>query len=693
MISKLLVGITLSAMAYAAPVKVLRAGAHAVDITPQNLPIITSGGFLAAKAEKLAGRLHARAVALDDGNGRAIIAVVDSLMIPRELIDRIKAAAAQKTGIPASRMLVSATHTHSAPPVMGALGTDNNPEYAAFVETRVVEAIEGAVKNLAPAKAGWTVVDAPEYTHSRRWILRADRMRRDPFGELTVRAQMHPGYQNPDFVGPSGPVDPALSLLSFRSPEGRPIALIANYSMHYVGAEGRVVSPDYYGPFVANVQNLIGSRAGGAPFVAIMSQGTSGDLHWMDYGLPRKDMNIAMYAGTLAKIVHQAYGTIEYRDWAPIVMTETRLRLGRRTPGPERLAWAKQLQAAMAGESPRNQQEVYAREQVLIDAEPERELILQALRIGELGIAAIPSEVFAITGLKIKAQSPLRPTFNIELANGAEGYIPPPEQHKLGGYTTWPARTAALEPNAEPKIVEAVLTLLEEVSGKPRRPLTTTHGTYAKAVLADKPLAYWRGSEFGGPTAVDATGHNNNATYEDGIAFYLDGPPSKAFSGDQINRAPHLAGGRIVSKVAGMRDRYSVEMWFYSGLLRDARSCTGHLFSAGTDRLGIGGTQFAPGRLVFASGATRLQGTTDIALRTWNHVVFVRNRDRVAVYLNGSELPEIAGTATGTAGAAGLLIGGTEDRSANFEGKIDEIAVYRRALPTGAAARHFAASR
>jgi len=44
-------------------------------------------------------------------------------------------------------------------------------------------------------------------------------------------------------------------------------------------------------------------------------------------------------------------------------------------------------------------------------------------------------------------------TMNIELANGSEGYIPPPEQHMLGGYTSWPARTAALEFQAEPKIV------------------------------------------------------------------------------------------------------------------------------------------------------------------------------------------------------------------------------------------------
>ena len=124
----------------------------------------------------------------------------------------------------------------------------------------------------------------------------------------------------------------------------------------------------------------------------------------------------------------------------------------------------------MAGrDTPNSIPEVYAKEAIFLHENPRRELKLQAIRIGELGIVAIPNEVFAITGLKIKAQSPLATTMNIALANGSEGYIPPPEQHALGGYTTWPARTAGLEVQAEPKIVEAVLGLLEKVADKPRR--------------------------------------------------------------------------------------------------------------------------------------------------------------------------------------------------------------------------------
>ena len=62
---------------------------------------------------------------------------------------------------------------------------------------------------------------------------------------------------------------------------------------------------------------------------------------------------------------------------------------------------------------------------------------LQAIRIGDLGIAAIPFETFTETGLELKARVPFTPAFTIELANGSYGYLPTPEQHALGGYETW----------------------------------------------------------------------------------------------------------------------------------------------------------------------------------------------------------------------------------------------------------------
>jgi neutral ceramidase len=50
--------------------------------------------------------------------------------------------------------------------------------------------------------------------------------------------------------------------------------------------------------------------------------------------------------------------------------------------------------------------------------------------------------------------------FNVSLANGWYGYIPPPEQFPLGAYETWRMRTAPLETNAIPRMTEAFLEML-----------------------------------------------------------------------------------------------------------------------------------------------------------------------------------------------------------------------------------------
>ncbi len=104
---------------------------------------------------------------------------------------------------------------------------------------------------------GWTAGDAWEHTHNRRWIRRPDRVLNDPFGEPTVRANMHPGHQSPDVTGPSGPVDPQISLLAVETADGRPLALMANYSMHYQGSP--LLSSDYFGRFTVHIGQMLGA--------------------------------------------------------------------------------------------------------------------------------------------------------------------------------------------------------------------------------------------------------------------------------------------------------------------------------------------------------------------------------------------------------------------------------------------------
>ncbi|MHB8862873.1 MAG: ThuA domain-containing protein [Pirellulaceae bacterium] len=681
--------------------KSFHAGAAEINISPDRFPVIISGGFLQGRGDQLNDALFARALVLDDGATRLAIVVVDTLMMPRELVDEANKSIERETGIRSDRILVAATHTHTAPSVMGALGTGVDRAYAERLPGWITESVVAAVKHLAPARIGWSVAVDSQHTNCRRWIYRPDRIATDPFGDPSVRAMMHPGYQNPDFIGPAGPEDPGMSVLSIQSAEGQPLAVLANYSMHYFGAAP--VSADYFGRFCQRLKQLVSKDGVSPPCVAIMSQGTAGDLHWMDYSQPATSITIDAYSNEVADVAFGAFQRIEYREWVPLAMAERKLTLGRRVPDEKRLAWAQNVVKEMQGRViAENQREVYALEQIYLHNEPQRELVLQAVRIGDLGITAMPAEVFGITGLKLKARSPLQPTFNMELANGADGYIPPPEQHGLGGYTTWPARTAGLEVEAEPKIVETVLQLLEQVAGQPRRTPPEAGGAYAQAIHQSQPLAYWRLHDLTGPQAADASDSRRAAVYHDGVAFYLDGPAGTGFcEAGQTSRAAHFAGGRLVADVENLGAHYTWEGWFWNGLPNDARPMTGILCSCGSDQpaadqLAIGGTEQATGKLLFTSGIgpVRLMGRSEIVPKTWNHVALVRDGAKVCVYLNGNPQPEIAGEVAPSSELAThqVIVAGGGDGRASFEGKFCEVAFYGRALPAEEIVRHYAAA-
>jgi neutral ceramidase len=459
--------------------KTFRAGAYAIDVTPQRLPVIVNGGMLEGQATNVTDPLYCRSLVLDDGTTQVVIAVVDNCVLPRALLDEAKALAERATGIPAGHILVSATHCHSAPSVCGALGSSVAEEYAKLLPGKIAQGIAVAQQRLAPAKIGWAVGKDPKNVFCRRFLMKPGTAATNPFGGTKDdQAQMNPGYQNPNAVRRTGPVDDDVSVVSVQTLAGQPLALLGNYSTHYAGAPP--LSADYFGVFCRRIAQLIGAEKVEPPFVGIMSNGTSGDANCCDFVNPPREFDRFTVGEDVARTAYEAYKTIEYYGWVPLVVEEELLTLPVRMPSPEEVAQAKQLLAGLQGEKPRNVPEVYARETVLLsEMPPTRELKLQTIRIGPLGIAAIPNEVFGVTGLKIKQQSPLRPTINIDLANGYFGYIPPPDQFPLGGYTTWRARSSCLEVQAEPKIAAAVLGLLGKVAErrKDEQPIASGKGS------------------------------------------------------------------------------------------------------------------------------------------------------------------------------------------------------------------------
>lgn len=671
----------------------LQAGAVVVDATPKELPVFVNGNMVSKSVDTVITPINVRAIALADDRTRLAIVVVDSCMLPRPLLDEAKSLAEKRTGIPADHIFISATHTHSAPASMGCLGTSVDPRYPGFLKQKIAGAIEQAGKNLQPARVGRAIADANEFTALRRWVRRPDKLREDPFGNLTVRANMHPGYLSEDATGPSGPEDPDLGLISFQRLDGRPIAVLANFSMHYYG--DKALSADYFGVFTGMLKEEItrGAAADGGPeFVGVLGHGCSGDIYLRDYAkpAPTEKHTLQTYTAALVARAMEAYRRIQYRSDATLAMAEAKLPLNYRVPDRQRLEWAQRIVTQLGDREPKTTTEIYAREALMLHERQRTELVLQAIRIGEIGITGIPNEVYALTGLKQKAFSPLQPTFTFDLANGSEGYIPPPEQHPLGGYNTWAARTAGLEVLAEPKIVETCLQLLEQVAGKPRRNPVPTRGPAANAVLKLNPAAYWRLDEFNGPRAVDAM-NRCDGIYETGVVFHLEGPQSEQFNRPgEVNRAAHFAGGRLDARVPKLGDTYSVSLWLWNGMPDNARPMSGWLFSRGRnhafagvgEHLGIVGQGERAGRLVFLNGdpGQTNAGTTHIDRWTWHHVVLVRTPAKTTVYLDGRPELEVETRQPGSSEVEQIFVGGRNDNADNWEGKLDEVAVFPRAL-------------
>ena len=455
--------------------RVFRAGAATSNITPP-LGAGIVGNFVVPPATHVHDELHARCLALDDGTTKLVFVVVDSVSVNREVFDEAKRRISEATGVPETHMMMSATHTHSATSARGSNalvmqpGRSSSPldEYQTFLAQRISDGVRRAINNLEPARIGWGSGQVPQHVFNRRWRLKDGVTVVNPFGEQD-RAVMNPGYGRKDVAGPAGPTNPEVYFVSVQSVSGRPIALLANYWLHYVGGvpTGHI-SADYFAVFADRIQQLLGADRQDPPFVGLLANGPCGDVNNVNYAAPPQRhppyAKMKIVANDVAEEVMRVLRDTRHQDWVELKAAQTEIELKTRRPGPELVARAKQVLARPATASPIHRHEVsYANRTVSAASWPEKlSIILQTFRIGELGVAAIPFETFTQTGLSIKAASPFKDTFTIELANGGYGYLPTPEQHELGGYETW-LGTNRVEKEASRKIEATIQSLFQQI--------------------------------------------------------------------------------------------------------------------------------------------------------------------------------------------------------------------------------------
>jgi hypothetical protein len=324
---------------------------------------------------------------------------------------------------------------------------------------------------LRPAQIAIGSAQAPEHVFNRRWHMKPGSIPPNPFGRID-KVKMNPSAGSPDLLEPAGPTDPVIPFIALREPGGKPIAVFTTYSLHYVGGVGPGhISADYFGMYADALAGLLKADRQTPAFVAMMANGTSGDINNINFKKPRPKQDayaqMKFVADDVARKVHAAMAKLDYRDHVTLAARYRELPVAARRPTPELLDWAKKRIAdgpKVKGKA--DLSVIYAERTMSMAKHPDKlKMPLQAFRIGEAALATMPCEIFCEIGLDFKKRSKLQPAWLVSLNHGYYGYLPTPRQHDLGGYETW-LGTNRLEVQASDKMLAA---LLEMVADMPAR--------------------------------------------------------------------------------------------------------------------------------------------------------------------------------------------------------------------------------
>lgn len=445
----------------------LMAGAARVDITPP-LGTFINGDFFIHYATHIHDPLFAKAVVLRQDKVTIAMVVVDICVMPKDIVDVIKTVVTHRTGIPASNILISSTHTHAAGSIESVYLAAADLLYMKKLPPLIVDVIEKACNNLKPAEIGFGYVDVPEHLRCRRYYLdtsfsplnpvtgKADQVKTNPFGKENL------------IKGAVNAPDPQVSFLAVKGTDGKWISVLANYCLHYVGDwPNGTISADYFGVFSEQLKSHLSAPDS---FVGMMSNGTSGDINIWDFtrtgSYPTGDFEKSAFIGNdIATKVVAAIQNMEWESNPSLAVAYEDLMPTLRKPEPGTLEEAKKIVTQTHFEKVEFDDEglksIYAREQVLLNELPaQMPLPAQVFKIGSGMIGGLGAEIFTSTGLWLKSNAPTRKYFTIGLANANLGYLPPAEEIQRGGYETWRSRTSKLDGKAEEEVREVMLRLM-----------------------------------------------------------------------------------------------------------------------------------------------------------------------------------------------------------------------------------------
>jgi hypothetical protein len=418
----------------------LRAGAAKVDVTPaeRDLPKTYEG---------ILDHIYSRAIVLENGITTAALISVDAGGISEQVWQSVTRELEKDLGVPASNVLLTATHTHSVPGQTG-------PDYI----QKIVESVRLARQRLTPARVGYGA--GVSYLNVNRNII-------DP--------KTKQWWEGPNYDGPS---DKTVGVVKFESLTGEPIAVYYNYAMHGVTV-GQIdkVSGDAPGEASKYIEDSLDDRA-----VALWSSGAAGDqnpiyyqqtydlrdIRTKDYAARGIDISNSMPPGgqglnksdpKVARLMNQQKQMIVSMGQ---FLGEEVLHVMR---GMQRMDSSVQIYAGQKTISCPGRERTNdgrAGFEGTYKEAPPVEIRLGLLKVGDIAIGAVNAEVFNPIAQRLKRESPYTGTMMATLTNGSarSGYIPNDAAY---GMYTFEVLSSRLKPGcAETSIVNGILDLIAD---------------------------------------------------------------------------------------------------------------------------------------------------------------------------------------------------------------------------------------
>lgn len=457
----------------------LRMGFGRIDTTPA-LGLRMAGTPPYPEAAGVSGPLRGRVILADDGDQRVAIVCLDLMAIPASEVAAVRTRLAGVGGVEPGAILVACSHTHAAPFTFLGRGADEAAVfgYLDLVTGRIARAMAAAVADLRPVELHTGRIDAPGWAFNRRTLYAG--------GE----AATHGVTWAEDVVGMEDAPDEELQVLIARGPDGTARGGLVGFACHPTVMEAQpVYSSDFAGVLTDELEvrhgGVFGFLLGASGDTANVDPADRDQDRWFGWeharamgraladradealpaGSPVASVRVA-FASTILPIPQRRAdaGRVEaarrYLEDAPVDTDEhatTRRLSGHRftfadTPPGANERHARELLGMWEW-----QRRMGTRELV-------EDVEVQAVRLGDVAVVALPVELFTALGREIKRRSPFPDTFVASLANGWHGYAPTEGAFARGGYETMLAYQSRLVPEAGAMMVDAAVHLLDRLA-------------------------------------------------------------------------------------------------------------------------------------------------------------------------------------------------------------------------------------